>query len=189
MSQQTLPTRSSGQPIQWQTLPFPLISLAPARRVASFGHQTFLQSLEVAQTFLFAPSPTIGWKPTVLWPGKQRARTALQDVSATGRRRFGCQGRKLHERRAPADGPRGSGRQRGRRWHPRGPIGRNRRVVMCRHRFPRVTEASSYTLSRKYSIVRLKPLSKSTCGSQCSSFLAKLMSGRRCFGSSTGNGL
>jgi hypothetical protein len=40
----------------------------------------------------------------------------------------------------------------------------------------------------KYSIVFINPFCSCTLGSQASSFLAKLMSGQRCFGSSSGKG-
>ena len=44
------------------------------------------------------------------------------------------------------------------------------------------------TLSRKNSIVFCNPISKSTLGPQPRVFLASVISGRRCFGSSTGSG-
>ena len=55
---------------------------------------------------------------------------------------------------------------------------------------PPVQSVPTYpTFVRKYSIVLTRPSSSATFGSQCNSVRARVMSGRRCFGSSVGSGL
>src|SRR5258708_5926435 len=49
--------------------------------------------------------------------------------------------------------------------------------------------ALTHTFPRKYSIVFFNPSASGTCGSHFNKVRARVMSGRRCFGSSCGSGL
>jgi len=69
-------------------------------------------------------------------------------------------------------------------------------LARCRHLLSEIIDHREdrvlfvyFTFVRKYSIVLISPSSSWTLGSQCSSVRARVMSGRRCRGSSVGRGL
>lgn len=68
-----------------------------------------------------------------------------------------------------------------------GPFRRAVRAIHSTVARPAPRIFSTHTLSRKYSMVWRRPVSRSTFGSQPSNSLARPMLGRRCLGSSTGS--